>query len=202
MALALGCPGTEIPYSVSMPITRRTVMRPSLPGGAPFRGRRSSTAACSVRARSARPALRERAVRLSLERPRAGGEINCVVIAAVSPAAGRKATGCGCPAGHPQPVRLLQVLTGVGHRVDGAAGVGALLSGDERADEDDPLALLAGDTGPVVRVGGVRQVLVLLELVHACLEEVGDAKALLAVVEEGLDGHLLGPVHDVLDHRA
>src|SRR3712207_7684561 len=46
----------------------------------------------------------------------------------------------------------------VGHRVDGAAGLGTLLAGDERADEDDPLALLAGDAGPVVRVRGVRQV--------------------------------------------
>ena len=34
MALAPGLPGTEIPYSVSMPITRRTVMPATLRGGA------------------------------------------------------------------------------------------------------------------------------------------------------------------------
>src|SRR4051794_36605258 len=49
----------------------------------------------------------------------------------------------------------LEVLAGVGDRVDGPARLGALLAGDERADEHDPLALLAGDAGPVVRVGGV-----------------------------------------------
>ncbi len=42
----------------------------------------------------------------------------------------------------PGPVRL-EVLTGVGDRVDRAAGLGAGLAGDERADVDDPLALLA-----------------------------------------------------------
>jgi hypothetical protein len=29
MAPLAGCPGTETPYSVSMPITRRVVMRPA-----------------------------------------------------------------------------------------------------------------------------------------------------------------------------
>src|SRR6478609_7612140 len=37
MGLAVGSPGTEMPYSVSMPMTRRTLMRPSLsePAGDP-----------------------------------------------------------------------------------------------------------------------------------------------------------------------
>ena len=61
---------------------------------------------------------------------------------------------------------VLQVLAGVGGGVDRAAGLGALAA-DERADVDDPLALLARDPRPVVGVGGVGQVLVLLELVDA-----------------------------------
>ena len=46
------------------------------------------------------------------------------------------------------------------------------------------------------------QVLVLLELVHARLQQVLHPDALLVVVEEVLDRHLLGAVDDVLDHRA
>src|SRR5262245_41876759 len=42
-------------------------------------------------------------------------------------------------------VRGLQVLSGVADRVDGPTRLGALAAGDERADVDDPLALLAGD---------------------------------------------------------
>src|SRR3954451_9185983 len=102
--------------------------------------------------------------------------------------------------GYRKPV--LEVLTGVGDGVDRPARLGALLAGDERADEDDPLALLAGDPGPVVGVGRVREVLVLLELVHARLQQVLHPDALLVLVEEVLDRHLLGPVDDVLDHRA
>src|SRR5947207_15337667 len=96
----------------------------------------------------------------------------------------------------------LQVLAGVGDGVEGPAGLGALASGDQRADVHDPLALLARDAGPVVRVGGVGQVLVLAELVHARVQQVLQAQPLLAVAEEVLDGHLLAPVDDVLDHRA
>src|SRR5256886_4209700 len=47
-----------------------------------------------------------------------------------------------------------------------------VLAGDERADVDDPLALLAGDPGPVVRVRGVREVLVLRELVDDRVQQV------------------------------
>src|SRR5262245_48596418 len=57
----------------------------------------------------------------------------------------------------------LQVLAGV-DLLDGAPEVlGA--AAHERAHVHDTLALLARDSSPVVRVGGVGQVLVLLELV-------------------------------------
>src|SRR5262249_31560683 len=95
-----------------------------------------------------------------------------------------------------------QVLPGVGHRVDRPARLGTGLAGDQGPDVDDALALLAGDPGPVVRVGGVRQVLVLAELVYARGQQVADPHALLPRLQELLDGHLLGPGDDVLDHRA
>src|SRR5438034_11055302 len=95
-----------------------------------------------------------------------------------------------------------RVLPGVGHGVDRPARLGPGLAGDQGPDVDDALALLAGDPGPVVRVGRVRQVLVLAELVDARGQQVTDPHALLAGVEELLDGHLLGPADDVLDHPA
>src|SRR5215472_6966747 len=106
---------------------------------------------------------------------------------------------------HWQPARPWndsKVLTGVRDGIDGTARLGALLAGDEGPDVDDALALLARDARPVVRVGGVRQVLVLAELVHAGSEQVGDPDALLLGLEELLDGHLLRAGHDVLDHGA
>src|SRR4051812_10337888 len=96
----------------------------------------------------------------------------------------------------------LQVLPGVAHGVDRATGLGALAAGDQRADVDDPLALLAGDPRPVVRVRGVRQVLVLAELVDARGEQMLHAQAALTGREQVLDCHLLAAVDDVLDHRA
>src|ERR1700735_1938968 len=140
-----------MPYSVSIPITRRTLMLESL---VPY----------SARAR--RRALR------------------------------------GLPAGRylPRHPARLQVLPGVGHRVDGAAGLRAALAGDQRPDVDDALALLAGYPCPVIRVGGIRQVLVLPEFVHASGQQVRDPQAFLAGLQEFLDGHLLRAVHDVLDH--
>src|SRR5262245_3664480 len=96
---------------------------------------------------------------------------------------------------------LLEVLTGVRDGVDGPSSLDSLLAADEGADVNDSLALLAGDAGPVVGVGGVGQILVLLELVDACGEQVRDAQPLLVDLEIVLDGHLLGPVDDVLDHR-
>src|SRR6266851_260599 len=152
-ALAPGCPGTEMPYSVSVPITRRTLMK-------------CLQLACSP--------LQPNAVT---------GEDDMLTR-------------------FPERERSSQVLSGVGHGVDGPARLGPGLAGDQGPDVDDALALLAGDPGPVVRVGGVRQVLVLAELVHAGGQQVADPHALLPGLEELLDGHLLGPGDDVLDHRA
>src|SRR6267143_6649501 len=94
----------------------------------------------------------------------------------------------------------LEVLTGGDDPLDllplrlGLAG--------ERLDVDDPLALLAGDLRPVVRVGRVRQVLVLLELLAHRAEQVVGADAFLAAAEVALERQLLGPPHDRLNHRA
>src|SRR4051812_576610 len=115
MWLADGWPGTEMPYSVSVPITRRTVMPSEYPPGSP------ATPVVS------KPSGRVQ-VTTSGRRPR-------------DRQGGRRRPS------------FLQVLAGVGHRVDRAPGLGALLAGDQRADVDDPLALLAGDAGPVVGVG-------------------------------------------------
>src|SRR6266702_298219 len=154
IAFAPGCPGTEIPYSVSMPITRRTLMAHSVvPGGKRTGGRARD-----------RPPVSHREV------------------------GPRRATS--------------QVLASVCHGVDRPAGLVAALPGDQGPDVDDPLALLARDPGPVVRVGRVGQVLVLAELVHARREQVRDPQALSAGLEELLDRHFLRPVHDVLDHGA
>src|SRR5579875_3214693 len=122
MALAPGWPGTAMPYSVSVPITRRTLIKESLCWPAPHTSRRHA--------------------------PRPGG----------SP--GARCAGTS------------QVLAGVRHGVDGPARLGALLAGHQGADVDDALALLPGDTRPVIRVRGVGQVLVLAELVHARGEQV------------------------------
>src|SRR5829696_5519958 len=96
----------------------------------------------------------------------------------------------------------LEVLPRIGDGVDGAARLSALVGGDQRPDEDDPLALLARDLGPVVGVSGVRQILVLRELVQAGLQQVANPHAFGARVQEVLDRHLLGSVDDVLDHGA
>src|ERR1700752_1982129 len=93
----------------------------------------------------------------------------------------------------PEREQPSEVLPGVGHGVDRPTRLGPGLAGDQGPDVDDALALLTGDPGPVVRVGGVRQVLVLAELVDARGQQVTDSHALLAGVEEFLDGHLLGP---------
>src|SRR6266478_3954199 len=53
----------------------------------------------------------------------------------------------------------------------------------ERLDVDDPLAFLAGDLRPIVRIGRVGQVLVLVELIPHRVEKVVNLDALLA----GLD---------------
>src|SRR5262249_15558575 len=97
------------------------------------------------------------------------------------------------------PGRTLQVLPR-GHALDLATGP-ALVS-DQCAHVDDPLARLPADARPVVGVRRVRQVLVLLEFVGDRGGEVLCLEALLAGLEEALDGGLLGPRDDVLDHGA
>src|SRR3954447_16196377 len=57
----------------------------------------------------------------------------------------------------------LEVLAG-GNALDLAAAACVLALVHQRPDEDDPLALLARYLRPVVGVGGVGEVLVLLEL--------------------------------------
>src|SRR5215510_10746508 len=60
--------------------------------------------------------------------------------------------------------------------------------------------LLAGDLGPIVGVGGVGQVLVLLELLADGVEEVFDLDAFFAELDVAFEGELLGPADDGLDH--
>src|SRR5205807_5103894 len=93
----------------------------------------------------------------------------------------------------------LEVLPG-GDPLDGAAALGLLAAGDERADVDDALALLARDLRPVVGVGGVGQVLVLLELLADGFDQVLGGDALLPAGDQALDRELLRPPDDVLDH--
>ena len=73
----------------------------------------------------------------------------------------------------------LEVLPQIRFRVDGPR-CARRLAGDQRADVDDPLALLARDPGPVIGIRGVGQVLVLGELVDDRVEQVLDAQAVLA----------------------
>src|SRR5688572_27570460 len=101
---------------------------------------------------------------------------------------------------YPQPrLGALQVLART-DSLDGTTTGGLLALGHEHPQEDDALALLAGDLGPVVRVGGVGQVFVLLVLLADRLEQVLGADAAALVGDLPLDGPLLGPAHDVLDH--
>src|SRR5207244_2263238 len=95
------------------------------------------------------------------------------------------------------PPRRLEILS----RAD-PVDLAALALGvpEQGPDVHDALALLARDPGPVVGVGRVGQVLVLLELVADGRHQVLELEALLAEGQEPLDGHLLGPADDVLDH--
>ena len=73
---------------------------------------------------------------------------------------------------------VLQVLTQVRLGVDRPRRT-RRLAGDQRADVDDPLALLARDPCPVIGIGGVGQVLVLGELVDDRVEQVLDPQTAL-----------------------
>src|SRR4051794_17147048 len=73
----------------------------------------------------------------------------------------------------------LKILTGCDPFDGSAAGRFFILAlRQQHPQEDDPLALLARDLGPVVGVGGVRQVLVLLVLLANRVEQIGRADAL------------------------
>src|SRR5437660_11766499 len=72
--------------------------------------------------------------------------------------------------------KRLQILAGA-HTLDGPSSGGFLGLGHEGADVDDRLALLPRDLGPVGRVGGVRQVLVLVVLLLDRGQEVRGAAA-------------------------
>src|SRR5437868_4686067 len=77
-----------------------------------------------------------------------------------------------------------------------------LALGQQGADIDDALALLARDLGPVVGVGGVGQVLVLLVFLANRRREIVGADALPFSGDRPLDRQLLRPADDVLDHGA
>src|SRR2546427_8966411 len=111
---------------------------------------------------------------------------------------GRRSGGKG--GGRRPPPLLLEILAGGDDLLD----VLLLLFGvaHERLHVDDPLALLAGDLRPVVGVGRIRQILVLLELFAHGIEQVAGADPLLAAADQPLEGQLLGPSHDRLDHGA
>src|SRR5881397_474516 len=69
----------------------------------------------------------------------------------------------------------------------------------DRPDVDDLVGLLAGDLRPVVRVGGVRQVFVLLELIADGPEEIIGLDAARAGREQTLDRVFLSTRDDALD---
>src|SRR6516162_9616797 len=142
-----------MPYSVSVPITRRTLM--SCPP------RASGALYCPARLR----ALLTRCLPSSLLRrssvqtaPRPLAR-RCVAHSLLQPNA--VTDKAGMRTRFPEGEQASKVLPGVRHGVDRTACLGTGLAGDQGPDVDDALALLAGDAGPVVRVGGVRQVLVL-----------------------------------------
>src|SRR5881397_1555197 len=102
--------------------------------------------------------------------------------------------------GAPPPSRSrLQILSGV----DDALDAPLLLLGlaHQWLHVDDPLTLLPRDLRPVVGVRGVRQVLVLLELLADGGLEILGGDALGAAANQALECQLLGATDDGLDHR-
>src|SRR5215472_3234197 len=96
------------------------------------------------------------------------------------------------------PPGRLQVLAGVDDPLDGPLLFLGLTH--QGLDVDDALALLAGDLGPIVRIGRVGEILVLLELLAHRAHHVVEVDALLARLDVALQGQLLGPPHHRLDH--
>src|SRR2546426_11521536 len=104
----------------------------------------------------------------------------------------------------PQPTALrearrLEVLPGRDHSLDYRRRPLGLSA--ERFDIDDPPAFLARDLRPVVRVGRIRQVLVLFELLPHRPEEIVELDALGAGLDEALEGQSLRPAHHGFDPR-
>src|SRR5215472_14309748 len=139
MALVPGWPGTEMPYSVSVPITRRTLMRKAYKG--------VPTEPSVARVIGPRAAGMPRHAGVPGHR-RARGVPRTARCPPGQHSAGTAAKLAGGQrAAFPGPAAL-QVLAGVGNGVDRASCLGALLAGNQRPDVDDPLALLAGDARP------------------------------------------------------
>src|ERR1019366_9232661 len=105
----------------------------------------------------------------------------------------------GMATSRPYPGPCSEILTGT-HPLDRPTALGLVAVPDERADVHDTLALLARDLRPVVGIGGVGKILVLLVLLPDRLEEVIGADPPGLLGDGALDGQLLGPSHDVLDH--
>src|SRR5438552_7052653 len=97
-------------------------------------------------------------------------------------------------------VPSLDVLSGVDDPLDAPELLFRLAH--VRLHGDDPLTLLAGDLGPVVRVGSVGEVFVLLELLADGGEQFVGHDALLAAADVALEGELLRTAHDRLDNGA
>src|ERR1700730_1374226 len=95
---------------------------------------------------------------------------------------------------------LLQILAGVDDPLNQAARFPG--RSREGLHVRNPLALLARDLGPIVGVAGIGQVFVLLELIANRAEEVVDLDTLVARLDVALEGKLLGPPYDGLDHGA
>src|SRR3989454_6834505 len=100
----------------------------------------------------------------------------------------------------PWSVVTLQILAGGHHLLHAAALIARFAH--ERSHIDDPLVLLAGDLRPVAGVSRIGQILVLLDLLADGREQVVGTHALFAAADQALEGQLLGPPHDRLDHGA
>src|SRR5713226_3969859 len=120
------------------------------------------------------------------------------IVQTKTPGASRPPGENGGDAASPPLRYRSQVLAGVDDLLD----VALLFFGlaHERLDVDDPLTLLARDLRPVVGIGGVGQVLVLLELFADRVQEILAPHALVTAADEALEGQLLAPPHDRLDH--
>src|SRR5712692_10481243 len=98
-------------------------------------------------------------------------------------------------------ILALEILAGR-HTLDRPSTGRLLALGNQRPHVDDPLALLSGDLGPVVGVGGVGQILVFLVLLRDRRKHVVGADAPALTRDRSLDRQLLRPANDVFDYGA